>query len=404
MAFLAVSVHQRALRRITFPNIWWLKLLTGHPKSTNVDAIDSFISELMENKALKWKILKRNTTISQNVLQPEPITPVTKTTTLNLTQIFDDLTSNPLVVNIEPLEQIHIDNLLETAIQEKNNCDVQLLFDQLLEFNRLPSLNVIDQIFRHLIDYNDRTRFEQLLELCHKVDSKLMADSSDFLHYKALFQWKLGNTQNSLQSFQHALRKANSPEIKDMIHRLLRRIVDETIGHKSEAVLLAVIETSEYFMKNLNDSIMLCYVWEKSFRSQWFSDQEASKTLFNKHDALRQVVARRINKICVSFLQENRTEQVYQLMELFLKHDMMPPCKLILMRLFDYQFWRQDLRACSEIMQNSIDLNVPLPEIYNHRLLDLLLGRKTPQLRPVLPASLRKQNVKPTTKTYQLKF
>lgn len=411
MALLALTVrHQAALRAasVPFPSGWLFK-------STNVDAIDSFISELVENKTLKWKVLNNKNRVplrkSAAPQAPQPLTAIVtpSRSPFRLTQIFDDLTSNPLVVNIEPLEQTHIDNLVETAIVEGNGKDVQLLFEQMLEYRRVPSQQVLRMMCEYFATETERKRLEELVELCRTVIPKETAKNRDFLHYKALLQWKTGNSLNSLQSFKEALQ-GSCTETKQDINRLLKAIVDETIGKKSEAVLLAVIELGEFCMFQLKDEFLLCYVWEGSFRSQWFSDQEAAKMLFDKHSSLRVAIARRLAKLCFTYMQEFNAEPVYRLMELFLKHKMLPQCQQILVRLFEYQYWRRDLRACSEIMQNSIDLDIPLPDIYNRKLLDLLLGRTAAAPRLQHPpgtttgTAAGAPDPKRKAKSYELKF
>ncbi|XP_039431567.1 uncharacterized protein LOC120414445 [Culex pipiens pallens] len=378
MALLALSVRHPPVALRPFA----LAILFGQQrKSTNVDAIDSFISELVENKTLKWKVLnnKNRAPPRKNeavVVAPSPVGVPSRRSPFRLTQIFDDLTSNPLVVNIEPLEQTHIDNLVETAIQEGNEKDVHLLFDQMLEYRRVPSRQVLKMMCEYFAGETDRKRLEQLVGLCRIVLPEQTALSKDYLHYKALLQWKMGNSLKALENFKEALQDCPAVTKQD-INRLLQGIVDETIGKKSEAVLLAVIELGEFCMFQLKDEFLLCYVWEGSFRSQWFSDQEAARALFDKHAGLRVAIARRLGKLCFTYMQEFNAEPVYRLMELFLKHKMLPQCQQVLVRLFEYQYWRRDLRACSEIMQNSIDLDITLPDIYNRKLLDLLLGRTT---------------------------
>lgn len=392
-------------------------LFGGHQrKSTNVDAIDSFISELVENKTLKWKVLnnKNRAPLKKAAGAPQAVPAVipSRRSPFRLTQIFDDLTSNPLVVNIEPLEQTHIDNLVETAIMEGNEKDVHLLFDQMLEYQRVPSRQVLTMLCEYFATETDRKRLEDLVDLCRTVLPEQTAKNKDFLHYKALLQWKMGNSLKALENFKEALQDC-SAEPKQDINRLLQAVVNETIGKKSEAVLLAVIELGEYTMFTLKDEFLLCYVWEGAFRSQWFSDQEAARALFDKYPALRVAVARRLAKLCFSYMQEFNAEPVYRLMELFLKHKMLPQCQQILVRLFEYQYWRRDLRACSEIMQNSIDLDIPLPDIYNRKLLDLLLGRTigprlqhTPAAGTVTSTSSSSSAPDPKrkAKSYELKF
>uniref|UniRef100_A0A1Q3FHV3 Uncharacterized protein n=1 Tax=Culex tarsalis TaxID=7177 RepID=A0A1Q3FHV3_CULTA len=412
MALLALTVrHPVALRPFT------VALLFGgqQRKSTNVDAIDSFISELVENKTLKWKVLNNKNRVplrksgSPQVAVAPPVVP-SRRSPFRLTQIFDDLTSNPLVVNIEPLEQTHIDNLVESAIQEGNGMDVHLLFDQMLEYRRVPSRQVLTALCEYFATETDRKRLEELVELCHVVLPEQTAQSKNFLHYMALLHWKMGNSLKALENFKAALQDCPN-ETKQDINRLLQSVVDETIGKKSEAVLLAVIELGEFCMFQLKDEFLLCYVWEGSFRSQWFSDQEAARALFDKHAGLRVAISRRLGKLCFTYMQEFNAEPVYRLMELFLKHKMLPQCQQILVRLFEYQYWRRDLRACSEIMQNSIDLDIPLPEIYNRKLLDLLLGRTKagPRLQhnpagSATAAGAAAPDPKRKAKSYELKF
>ncbi|XP_065081164.1 uncharacterized protein LOC135703769 [Ochlerotatus camptorhynchus] len=404
MALFALNSRHVAFRGVPLPNAWLLSLLLSHRKSTNVDAIDSFISELMENKAFKWKVLNNKhklvPVLKAPVLNSSISSP--KSTPFRLTQIFNDLTSNPILINIELLEQTHIDNLVDTAIKEENDKDVKLLLDQMLEYEKLPSTNVLNMLLEYLANTLDRNRLEKLVDLCHKVSPKYVAENCNMLHYKAILLWKSGNSLNSLDKMKEALVGC-TPDAKVVIDRLLINIVDETIGRKSEAVLLAVIEMGEFCLKEMNDSFLICYVWERSFHSQWYSDQEAAKAMFDKHESLRLAIAKRINSLCFAFMQDFNTEPVYRLMELFLKHNMLPQCRLILICLFEYQYWRRNLRACSEIIQNSIDLDLALPEAYNRKLLDLLLGRSGMQTRPsVETEGKRKQKLQ--AKKYELKF
>lgn len=264
-------------------------------KSTNVDAIDSFISELMENKAFKWKVLNTKHKPAPVLKAPMPHSSILspKSASFRLTQIFDDLTSNPIVINIEHLEQTHIDNLVDTAINEGNDKDVHLLFDQILEYEKLPSSNVLNMLLEYFANSSDRNSLEKLVDLCYKINPKYVAENCSLLHYKAILLWKSGNSLNSLSTFKEALLVGCTPDAKVVVDRLMTKIVDETIGKKSEAILLAVIEMGEFCLKELNDSFLICYVWESSFQSQWYSDQEAARMMFDKHESLRLAIAKR---------------------------------------------------------------------------------------------------------------
>lgn len=118
-----------------------------------------------------------------------------------------------------------------------------------------------------------------------------------------------------------------------------------------------------------------------------------------------------------TLLKAHNLDAVHRFIELLLKYDMKNECKICLSFLFDYQCklfffrklkfkkclypcsldWRRDLRACSEIIRNSLDLDIPLSEQYNQKLLNLLLGSPT-----VLPN--KKQKDASVTTKFELKF
>lgn len=62
---------------------------------------------------------------------------------------------------------------------------------------------------------------------------------------------------------------------------------------------------------------------------------------------------------------------------------------------FCFADWRRDLRACSEIIRNSLDLDIPLSEPHNQKLLNLLLGG---------PAMYPNKKAKDVPTKFELKF
>ncbi|XP_053675726.1 uncharacterized protein LOC128725977 [Anopheles nili] len=383
-------------------------LVSYQRKSTNISAVDSFINELVDNKKLKWKVL--NSRHRNGVLKAAPLeSPANNQTTetfsrssFRLSDLYNELTNNPLVVNISQMEVAQVDHLVETALNERNTADIQLLLAQILEYRKLPSLPTLNSILTHLSQQGDTDRLDQLIELCCSLLPEPTGQPiGRFEHYRALCQWKLGNTSKSLETFRSIMVSGSADQLMP-VNQMLKEIIDETIGKKSEAVLLAVMKLGEFCLNNLNQEFPICYVWEKSFLSPWHSDQEAAKMLFDSHEMLREAVSKRIPKLCYKSLYDNNVEKVYQLIELFLKHNMKPECKSIMIRLFEYQYWRKNLRGCSEIMQNAIDLNISLPDMCNRQLLELLLGR-TMGASDVVPLDSKKEKeLKPTK--YVLKF
>uniref|UniRef100_A0A182XEX0 Uncharacterized protein n=1 Tax=Anopheles quadriannulatus TaxID=34691 RepID=A0A182XEX0_ANOQN len=416
MATLLSASRHGAMFRPSVPNVWLLTWLVSYQrKSTNISAVDSFISELMDNKKLKWKVLNsrhRNgqpkTSPKTADLAPSELAASIRTPTetiqrssFRFSELYNELTNNPLVVNISQMEVSQVDHLLETALKEQNNEDVKLLLAQILEYEKLPSLQVLNAVLKNLAHRTETRTIERLIELYRKLHSECGSTAiGRFEHYRALCEWKQGNTFKSLDAFRSIMLECNE-ERMIMIDHLLLEIIDETIGKKSEAVLLAVMQLCEFSLVELRHEFPICYVWEKSFLSAWHSDQEAAKTLFDRHDALRNAISKRIPNLCYKLLYENNVEKVYQLIEMFLKHEMKADCKAMLIRLFEYQYWRKNLRGCSEIMQNAIDLNIALPEMCNRQLLELLLGRSATEAAQ-REAWKKSKDLKPNK--YTLKF
>uniref|UniRef100_A0A182P8Q8 Uncharacterized protein n=1 Tax=Anopheles epiroticus TaxID=199890 RepID=A0A182P8Q8_9DIPT len=392
-AILSATRHISTFYRPSVPNVWLLTWLISYQrKSTNISAVDSFITELVDNKKLKWKVLNsrhRNghPTPSAPIAEPSPVgfaasirtavaEPIEKSS-FSFSALYNELTNNPLVVNICQMEVSQVDHLLETALKEQNTEDVKLLLAQILEYENLPSLAVLNTLLKHLSHRTEAETIERLSSLYRKLHPEHDNTAfGRFEHYTALCEWKRGNTFKSLDAFRSLMADCTEEQLITIDHMLLE-MIDETIGKKSEAVLLAVMQLCEFSLIELRHEFPICYVWEKSFLSTWYSDQEAAKMLFDRHEALRHATSKRIANLCYKLLYESKLEKVYQLIEMFLKHEMKADCKALLIRLFEYQYWRKNLRGCSEIMQNAIDLNISLPELCNRQLLELLLGRST---------------------------
>ncbi|XP_050090117.1 uncharacterized protein LOC126574142 [Anopheles aquasalis] len=407
MAALFAAARPVAVRSVSNS----VRLVGCHRNSSNISAIDSFISDLVDNKKLKWKVLNsrhrngqakaveelpKETTVDRD--GPAPA----QRTSFNLSGLFTELTQNPLVVNISSMDVPQVDHLIETALAEQNEGDVKLLLEQIVQYRKIPSMKVVDKVLRHVADLAETDKLADLIELfASRSIGKDATPVQKFDHYKALCLWKAGNTLKSLESFREIAKGSPRPEDLFLVDQILRELIDETIGKKSEAVLLAVMGLCEYCLTELRHEFPICYVWEKSFHSTWHSDQEAARTLFDRHVALRVAISKRVSNLCYKLLYDNNVEKVYQLMEHFLKHNMKPECTHILIRLFDYQYWRKNLRGCSEIMQNAVDLDISLPELYNRRLLELLLGRAS--LDPSVTGASKKPIV-PKTRKYELKF
>jgi len=208
----------------------------------------------------------------------------------------------------------------------------------------------------------------------------LYEQNGKFEPYIAQCLWSAGKFEEALNKLRECYATDNV-DIKNIVKGNYRKIVEDTISNRSEAILAKITAHARTIFEIHKDPTILLFVWSDCFLSDWFCDRQFAGSLFKQYVSLRVMVGKDMDKFAFLLLQHHNIDAIHRLIEQCLAFDMKAECRICMTLLFDYQYWRSDLRACAEIMKNSLELSIPLSSLHNQKLLRLML--KKPK-QPVL--------------------
>lgn len=222
------------------------------------------------------------------------------------------------------------------AIESDNLKDVTEIIDQCMIYEKKASFTIVKEILSFLSNNGCMKLVENVINL-YKEDNKLKCEyNSDFQHYIAKCYWVTGNSTLALDILRETYILSNN-DLRKEIRQMLRAIVSETVGHKSEAVLVYLMELGKMLSTEFDDHYILACIWRKCFCSSWFSDQQHALNIIENYDDLRILVANRSSSICYRMLSAHDINSAHRLIEIFLKFDFKNECQNCLRLLFEYQ-------------------------------------------------------------------
>lgn len=262
-------------------------------KSTNVDVIDSFTNELIERKTLKWELMRQS---RQKSVAADKRELLLKSTIYRPTELFREITNfreNPLSVELKTLNQHQIDNLYLNAMYSENKQDLQMLVDQCVGLQKGPTNKVFVELAEYFANIGNRIYLEKIINLCSIVNTKLYKEYIHFSHLIAKCTWVTGNSTLSLNMMQELYAEIDESEMKSIFKKMMEDMVKETVGRKSEAVLVSLKNVAVYFHAKYKDNFLLVYLWNTCFQSIWYSDQQLAAELFSNFEELRKLLSNR---------------------------------------------------------------------------------------------------------------
>lgn len=185
-----------------------------------------------------------------------------------------------LCLNIENLSSLQLDNLIINSQEESSMKEFKEIVDQCIFYKKLPSNATIIKVLDIISTKGDEATLTALLNVCEEVNEKFFLDNHKFDHFTLNCKW----TNNSVNLTFEGIREICGAYFADAVllvylKNLLSKILLETIHKKSEAVLFKFKKLSEEICEKHNDFSVLYNLWQNSFESRWFSDQEISNTL-----------------------------------------------------------------------------------------------------------------------------
>ncbi|GAB0100774.1 uncharacterized protein DMENIID0001_168610 [Sergentomyia squamirostris] len=341
-------------------------------KSSNIDSIDCFTNELVEKRNSLYKSQMKK------YLQDE-----VKAVKASRKFSMEAVRKNP--ENYLEIDVRNLQNLLEKSL-EQDDKQFQLLLQEAVTWKRDFVQDILLDILDKATEAGKWNVLEKLREICAETHPEFLTKYQGFILNEIRILWQEGNAERSLDKLSKVYKDL-LPWNQSEAHRILRLFSRETVGQKSEAILVSLIRVSEG-ISACGDHFPLEILWRDCFFSRWFSDQEIAGKLFRKHPEIQDFVRKEVKIMVFRLLLKHRLETVYRLIELLLNCDvdMKSSCKDVLMLLFDYQYWRHNASGCSEIFQSSIDLEIPLGADYEKKLVILFLKPRKVVTRPEKPA------------------
>ncbi|XKL59393.1 hypothetical protein PGB90_000409 [Kerria lacca] len=258
--------------------------------------------------------------------------------------VSEDTLKQELECNIVAENWGNVVKILDICLNKKINIDnskMMLLLQTFASIGYKDGLNVLRSLYKIM-----------------KYDTYLA--QGEFLLYIAKCNWINSNVKECLKALRECLDKY--PALKNDCKILLKNIILEAIFCRSKAELLNIIEFVQIFTRENKDYYPISILWNYLFLSEWFSDQQLAKNLIDTNEELRLCIILMCPALTRYLIKTNRISDVYRLLELLLKHNMMESYSHVNQMLFDFYCFKRNRSACAEIIKSSTVLNISLRE------------------------------------------
>lgn len=278
------------------------------------DPLDTFTTELIQNKLNKWNIKKNVISENSGHYKIEPV---------NYESSFETLL----------LEEIN--KLFKDASEMQDENRLIALMKQCLYFEKCPSVIHIISVLKLCAHNGDKSLIHQIIKLCENFHPKFLNINSHFKEYLAEAIWVNGNISGALKLFEEVY--SNNCYRRRNIVLVLKLLLTEAVNKRSEAVLIIITNFALDLSTRYEDFFLLCCIWQVCILSEWFCDQDFALKLMAKNKGVQQAVLNKIQYVVVILLHQHRTEVVYRLLQIVLEYDMKLQFDGILLALLNYE-------------------------------------------------------------------
>lgn len=281
------------------------------------DSLDDFTSKLIQTKSYKWQTRKESF--------PK--------VSINKSQNIQSNTNNEGTLK-EPCSS-NINELLKNAVEANDTPNIKKIIQYCLKINHCPSIANTINVFSICSQSGDKETVDKLILLCEKLSPQILEENSHFRHYLAEVIWVKGNIKKSLDLFEIVYKE--NPILRRRIRLMLKYLIGNVVTNRSEAALVNIIRFSETLCYDFNDLYALRCVWQECFLSEWYADQCLALELLEKHKGLLNAIENNVPQVVATSLFCHRTEILYRLMEIFLRHEFKLQYKFVLIALLEYE-------------------------------------------------------------------
>lgn len=262
-------------------------------KSTHVDAIDSFTNELVSRKAIKWELFRKNFKLKDTSDEDKYSSLFSKGFSLTASlKDLKDLQTNPICIRVDNLDATQLDNLLMSALEERDISNLKYIIDECIKYKVLSSSLVTLNIMDYLASTGDKKLLISYIELFSGKDNRSYTKNVDCAHFIAKCLWHQGNSTEAINLLYKSFEAASKP-VRGIIKTIFCEFVEDSVGKRSEAVLVLITKIALDINNKLSEPFVLATLWKSCFTSEWFSDQQLANQLFDDHKVLRDIVAKK---------------------------------------------------------------------------------------------------------------
>lgn len=156
----------------------------------------------------------------------------------------------------------------------------------------------------------------------------------ELLMQLATCYWIAGNSKECFVCLSEFFERY--PNLKDFGKMNLKKIIYEAVVKRSEAELKCTVNFVEKYTTQNNDFYFLTVLWNYLFLSQWYADHSLADELLCRHEELRSIMSLMSSSLTRHFLKTDQVNDVYRLMQVFLKYEIMDSYAITSQVLFDY--------------------------------------------------------------------
>lgn len=328
---LATVFHQNMCHFLVRSRLAPLTFRMVNRKSTNVDVLDVFTTQILEKKnSTTAKVAKRKETTET----PHSDRSNFWKEIVSKTQAMIDSTK---VLIVDDWNQTDIDDYLIVSMDCGDRKTFNELIEQILISKRLPSEAVILRVLCHLCDDSDHSMstVSRLIDVCQEMNLAFYANNMEFAPFLSQYLWKLEHFDDALNTLNSIYNTTNKVS-KSLILRNYRQIIYDCVKNHDEIVRDKVIANAAQINEKHKDTTLLNYVWRDCFFSVLFRNQQKANELFAIHDEIRQAISKDIGWIALNLLQQHNVDAMHRLIEQCLAANMKREVGICLTSLFDY--------------------------------------------------------------------
>lgn len=227
-----------------------------------------------------------------------------------------------------------LDKILQKNIADQNWNNVARVTEVLMDENIPMERSKMKSLVEFFCNSGYLKGLLQLRVIMCTSQPDAYLKEGELLMQLATCYWIAGNSKECFVRLSEFFKRY--PDLKDCGKINLKKIICEAVVKRSEAELKWTVNFVEEYTKQNNDFYFLAVLWNYLFLSQWYTDHSMADELLCRHKELRSIMSLMSSSLARHFVKTNRINDLYRLLQVFLKYEIMDSYAITSQILFDY--------------------------------------------------------------------